>query len=170
MLNITFHWKLSQIPDRAEKKHCKMCGKLSVFTDTNVRRHNANGKSIYKYAIYKCEKNHTWNKKLAIYRTFSEHVAEIEEEKEESSITSAIPITSLAEQGVKVIHIVLDDVIGKHRIDKVLANQIEDWSRSQIIEKIEKGTIQLNEQVIKPSSRLLKGERISIFIWCPKHF
>jgi ribosomal 50S subunit-recycling heat shock protein len=46
----------------------------------------------------------------------------------------------------------------------VLANQIEDWSRSQIIEKIEKGTIQLNEQVIKPSSRLLKGERISIFI------
>jgi hypothetical protein len=164
MLNIIFHWKLSQIPERAVKKHCKMCGKLSVFTDTNVRRHNANGKSIYKYAIYKCEKNHTWNKKLAIYKTFSEHVAEIEELKEESSIMSAIPITSLAEQGVKVIHIELDDVIGKHRIDKVLANQIEDWSRSQIIEKIEKGTIQLNEQVIKPSSRLSKGERISIFI------
>lgn len=164
MLNITFHWKLSQIPEHAVKKHCKMCGRLSVFTDTNVRRHNANGKSIYKYAIYKCGKNHTWNKKLAIYKTFSEHVTEIEEEKEESSIISCIPITSLAEQGVKVVHIVLDEVIGKHRIDKVLANQIEDWSRSQIIEKIEKGTIQLNEQVIKPSSRLSKGERISIFL------
>ncbi|MBW8351567.1 cytoplasmic protein [Bacillus sp. IITD106] len=164
MLNITFHWKLSQIPERAVKKHCKMCGKLSVFTDTNVRRHNANGKRIYKYAIYKCEKNHTWNKKLAIYKTFSNHVAEIEEQKEESSIMSAIPIISLAEQGVEMIHFVLDDVIGKHRIDKVLANQIEDWSRSQIIEKIEKGTIQLNEQVVKPSSRLSKGERISIFI------
>ncbi|WP_397538853.1 S4 domain-containing protein [Rummeliibacillus pycnus] len=164
MLNITFHWKLSQIPERDLKKHCKMCGKLSAFTDTNVRRHNANGKSIYKYAIYKCEKNHTWNKKLAIYKTFSEHVAEIEEQKVESSIMTAIPITSLAEQGVKMIHIVLDEVIGKHRIDKVLANQIEDWSRSQIIEKIEKGTIQLNEQVIRPSSRLSKGERISIFI------
>ncbi|MGG0655321.1 S4 domain-containing protein [Rummeliibacillus pycnus] len=164
MLKITFHWKISQIPERTVKKHCKMCGKLSVFTDTNVRRHNANGKSIYKFAIYKCEKNHTWNKKLSIYKTFSEHVAEIDEQKEESSIMSAIPITSLAEQGVKMIHIVLDDVIGKHRIDKVLANQIEDWSRSQIIEKIEKGTIQLNEQVIKPSSRLSKGERISIFI------
>ncbi|KQL18371.1 S4 domain-containing protein [Cytobacillus solani] len=164
MLNITFHWKLSQIPERAVKKHCKMCGKLSVFTDTNVRRHNANGKSIYKYAIYKCEKNHTWNKKLAIYKTFSEHVAEIEEQKEEAPIMSAISITSLAEQGVKVIHIVLDEVIGTHRIDKVLANQIEDWSRSQIIEKIEKGAIQINEQVIKPSSRLSKGKRISIFI------
>jgi len=164
MLNITFHWKLSQIPERAVKKHCKMCGKISIFTDTNVRRHNANGKSIYKYAIYKCEKNHTWNKKLAIYKTFSEHVADMEEQKEESSIISAIPISSLAEQGVQVIHIVLDDVIGKHRIDKVLANQIEDWSRSKIIEKIEKGTIQINEQVIKPSSRLSKGERISIFI------
>jgi len=164
MLNITFHWKLSQIPERGVKKHCKMCGELSVFTDTNVRRHNANGKSIYQYAIYKCEKNHTWNKKLAVYKTFSEHVPEIEEQKEETSIVSAIPITSLVEQGLKVIHIVLDDVIGKHRIDKVLANQIEDWSRTQIIDKIEKGAIQLNEQVIKPSSRLSKGVRISIFI------
>ncbi|KPD05552.1 cytoplasmic protein [Aneurinibacillus migulanus] len=164
MLSITFHWQLSQIPERAVKKHCKMCGKLSVFTDTNVRRHNANGKNIYQYAIYKCEKNHTWNQKLAIYKTFSEHIAEIEEQKEESSIMPAIPIISLAEQGIKVIHIVLDNVIGKHRIDKVLANQIEDWSRSQIIKKIEKGTIQLNEQVIKPSSRLSKRDRISIFI------
>ncbi|WP_409274731.1 S4 domain-containing protein [Neobacillus sp. SCS-31] len=164
MSNITLHWRLSHIPEQAVKKHCKMCGKLSVFTDTNVRRHNANGKSIYQFAIYKCEKNHTWNKKLAIYKTFSEHVSEIEEQKEESSIMSAIPIISLAEQGVKEIHIVLDDVIGKHRIDKVLANQIGDWSRSKIVEKIEKGTIQLNEQVIKPSSRLSKGERISIII------
>ncbi|MED4728575.1 S4 domain-containing protein [Aneurinibacillus migulanus] len=164
MLSITFHWQLSQIPERAVKKHCKMCGKLSVFTDTNVRRHNANGKNIYQYAIYKCEKNHTWNQKLAIYKTFSEHTAEIEEQKEESSIMPAISIISLAEQGIKVIHIVLDNVIGKHRIDKVLANQIEDWSRSQIIKKIEKGTIQLNEQVIKPSSRLSKRDRISIFI------
>jgi hypothetical protein len=164
MLNITFHWKISQTPERTVKKHCKMCGKSSVFTDTNVRRHNANGKSIYQYAIYKCEKNHTWNQKLAIYKTFSEHIAEIEEQKEESSIMSAISIINIAEQGIKVIHIVLDDVIGKHRIDKVLANQIEDWSRSQIIEKIEKGAIQLNEQVIKPSSRLSRGERISIFI------
>lgn len=137
---------------------------VSVFTDTNVRMHNANGKNIYKYENYKCGKNHTWNKKLAIYKTFSEHVAEMEEPKEESSIMSAISITSLAEQGIKVIHIVLVDVIGKHRIDKVLANQIEDWSRTQIIEKIENGTIQLNEQVIKPSSRLSKGEHISIFI------
>ncbi|KOP81368.1 S4 domain-containing protein [Cytobacillus solani] len=152
------------MPERAVKKHCKMCGQLSVFTDTNVRRHNANGKSIYKYAIYKCEKNHTWNKKLAIYKTFSEHVAEIEKQKEEAPIMSAISITSLAEQGVKVIHIVLDEVIGTHRIDKVLANQIEDWSRSQIIEKIEKGAIQINERVIKPSSRLSKGKRIFIFI------
>ncbi|MEB2302709.1 cytoplasmic protein [Lysinibacillus xylanilyticus] len=164
MLTITVCWKLSQLPERTVKKHCKMCGTLSVFTDTNVRRHNANGKNIYQYAIYKCEKNHTWNKKLAIYKTFSEHVAEMEDQEEGFSILSTIAISSLAEQGIKVIHIELDDVIGIHRIDKVLANQIEDWTRSQIIKKIEKGTIQLNEQVIKPSSRLSKGECISIFI------
>lgn len=63
-----------------------------------------------------------------------------------------------------MIYIVLDDVIGKHRIDKVLAIQIEDWSRSQIIKKIEDGTIQLNDQIIKPSAKLSKGERISIYI------
>ncbi|MFJ8090619.1 S4 domain-containing protein [Lysinibacillus sp. NPDC095746] len=164
MLNITFRWRLSQIPEQTVKKHCKMCGRISVFTDTNVRRHNANGKNIYQYAIYKCEKNHTWNKKLAMYKTFSEHVAEVEEQKEEASILSTIPIISLAKQGIKVIYIVLDDVIGKHRIDKVLAIQIEDWSRSQIIKKIEDGTIQLNDQIIKPSAKLSKGERISIYI------
>jgi hypothetical protein len=38
MSNITFHWKLSQTPERAVKKNYKMCDKLSVFTDTNVRR------------------------------------------------------------------------------------------------------------------------------------
>lgn len=164
MLNTTFHWRLSQEPEQSVTKHCKMCGKISVFTDTNVRRHNANGKSIYKYAVFKCEKNHTWNKKLAIYKTFSEHVVKMEDHKEEASVLSDIPINSLSEQGVKVIHIVLDDVIGKHRVDKVLAGQVEDWSRSQIIEKIKEGTIQINEQAIKPSSRLAKGERISIFI------
>lgn len=164
MSNITFYWKLSQIPERTAKKHCKMCGKLSVFTDTFVRRHNANGKNIYQYAIYKCEKNHTWNKKLAIYKSFSEHVVEMEEQNDESSVLSTISIFSLAQQGIKVIQIVLDDVIGKHRIDKVLANHIEDWSRTQIIKKIENGTIQLNDQIIKPSSRVLKGEHISIFM------
>ncbi|WP_432760112.1 S4 domain-containing protein [Lysinibacillus zambalensis] len=92
------------------------------------------------------------------------HVAEMEDQKEDFSILSTIAISSLAEQGIKIIHIVLDDVTGKHRIDKVLANQIEDWSRSQIIKKIEKGTIQLNDQIIKPSSRLSKGECIAIFI------
>jgi len=164
MLNSTFRWKLSQLPERTVKKHCKMCGSISVFTDTTVRRHNANGKNIYQYAIFKCEKNHTWNKKLAIYKTFSEHVAGMEDQKGEFSILSTIVISSLAEQGIKIIHIVLDDVAGKHRIDKVLANQIEDWSRSQIIKRIEKGRIQLNDQTIKPSSRLSKGECISIFM------
>jgi len=164
MLNSTFRWKLSQLPERTVKKHCKMCGTLSVFTDTTVRRHNANGKNIYQYAIYKCKRNHTWNKKLAIYKTFSEHVVEIEEQKEDFSILPTIAISCLAEQGLKVIHIVLDDVTGKHRIDKVLANQIDDWSRSQIIKKIEKGTIQLNDKIIKPSARLSEGECISIFI------
>ncbi len=84
------------------------------------------------------KKNHTWNKKLAIYKTYTEHIAEMEEQKEEFSSISDIPINSLAEQGIKVIHIVLDDVIGLHRMDKVLAHQIEDWSRTQIVEKIKK--------------------------------
>lgn len=164
MLSKSFYWKLSQTPEPSVKKHCKMCGKISVFTDTIIRRHNANGKNIYQFAIYKCGKNHTWNNKLSIYKTFSEHLVEKEEQKEESSILSSIPISNLAEEGVEVIYIVLDDVKGKHRIDKVLANQIEDWSRTQIIEKIKIGAIQLNGQVAKPSRKLSKGERISIFI------
>ncbi|GAF64672.1 hypothetical protein BTS2_1568 [Bacillus sp. TS-2] len=164
MLSVSLKWRIYEESIGTVTKHCKMCGKLSVFTDTKVRRHNANGKSIYQYAIYKCEKNHTWNQKLAVYKTFSEHHARNEEQTVVHSILSEISITSLASKGIKVIEIGLDDVTGKHRIDQVLANQIDDWSRAQIIEKIKKGAILLNEQVVKPSSRLAKGARISIFI------
>ena len=31
MLNITFRWRLSQIPEQTVKKHCKMCGRISVL-------------------------------------------------------------------------------------------------------------------------------------------
>lgn len=55
-------------------KQCKMCGKVTIFTDTTIRRHNANGKNIYQFAIYKCPKNHSWNKKLDIYKSFTNHV------------------------------------------------------------------------------------------------
>jgi hypothetical protein len=32
--------------------------------DSGKIRQNANGKNIYTYAIYKCGKDHTWNRKL----------------------------------------------------------------------------------------------------------
>lgn len=52
---------------------CSNCGRIVLFFGTNVRRHSPNGKNIYRFAIYKCEKNHTWNEKLAIYKAFTDH-------------------------------------------------------------------------------------------------
>lgn len=65
LVNITFHWKLSQIPEQAVKKHCKMCGKLSVFTDTNVRRHNQTEKAYTNMRFINAKKIIRGTKKLS---------------------------------------------------------------------------------------------------------
>ncbi|MDX8361573.1 hypothetical protein [Cytobacillus sp. IB215316] len=51
-----------------DQRYCSNCGRVVLFYDTLIRRHNANGKNIYRYAIYKCEKNHTWKKSLKLIK------------------------------------------------------------------------------------------------------
>ena len=70
------------------KRYCKNCRRTTLFTDTNIRRHNANGKNIYRFAIYKCPKNHTWNQKLHIYKSFTDHVETVDMAQQEQTETS----------------------------------------------------------------------------------
>jgi len=147
------------------KKQCKMCGKVTIFTDTTIRRHNANGKYIYQFAIYKCPRNHTWNKKLDTYKSFSEHVEPvtlIPTEFETIKESEKIILAELAELAIIECKVMV--VEGSFRLDQALASQIEGLSRNEIVQKIKKGSILLNNGLVKPSKKISLHDIILIHL------
>ncbi|NRS47285.1 S4 domain-containing protein [Brevibacillus sp. HB2.2] len=147
------------------RRYCSNCGRTVLFFDTNIRRHNANGKNIYRFAIYKCEKNHTWNEKLAIYKAFTDH-REVPDTEfgEEIAPLPILPLLEYQEKGVQEVTIRIESTEARFRLDKLLSEQIEGWSRSQIARKIKDGQILLNEQETKPSIVLSAADIIQIRI------
>ena len=67
MNQLSLNWELYEERIDSVERYCSGCGNKVAFYDSMVRRHNANGKKIFQYAIYKCEKGHTWNKVLNKY-------------------------------------------------------------------------------------------------------
>ncbi|HDR4421164.1 cytoplasmic protein [Bacillus cereus group sp. BfR-BA-01379] len=163
MQKVQLSWSLYENEQNTIEKYCKNCRRNTLFTDTNIRRHNANGKNIYRFAIYKCPKDHTWNQKLRIYKSFTDHVETVDmTQQDQTETTTTISITQHKENGITEITIVLDIVFGLHRIDKALSTYISDWSRTRIVDKIKNGDIQLNGQQMKPNALLSEGDSISI--------
>jgi hypothetical protein len=146
------------------KKQCKMCGKVTIFTDTTIRRHNANGKNIYQFAIYKCPKNHSLNKKLDIYKSFTNHVDPATLVPSEFKPIEEGEKISLSVSGSESYEINITGAEGNFRLDRTLADHIEGWSRTEIAQKIKSGTILLNNCLTKPSQKLALHDRISITI------
>ncbi|MGG1660824.1 S4 domain-containing protein [Brevibacillus sp. NRS-1366] len=149
--------------NREVTRYCRNCGRTVLFFDTNIRRHNANGKNVYRFAIYKCEKNHTWNEKVAIYKAYTDH----REVPDMESLQPATPLPLLSlleyqEHGIQEVTILIESVEGRFRIDKLLSEQIDGWSRNQIIRRIRDGQILVNRQMIKPGATLCAQDLISI--------
>lgn len=167
MHTIELYWTLQPSVNTVSSivRHCKNCGKTVRFTDTAVRRHNANGKNIYRFSIYKCEKGHTWNKKLAIYKSFTEHV-EVLEEALPGDIMEPKQISILDYQvnGIKEVKIIIDHAESRFRLDKLLAEQLVGWSRTQIAQRIKAGLIRLNDQQGKPGAAVFTNDCIMIWI------
>ncbi|SDY94397.1 hypothetical protein SAMN05421736_104276 [Evansella caseinilytica] len=142
--SITWNLFLPAQSEEQLERYCHHCGKNAVFTNTGIKRHNANGKTIHQYAIYKCERNHTWNKKLASYKAREEkNKQEKELLPEKPPITSIkkINIDHLVREGVELLLIHIEGAEGSLRIDKVLAEHIPSWSRAEIVERIKNGQI-----------------------------
>lgn len=145
------------------RRHCKMCKKVTVFSDTTIRRHNANGKYIYQFAIFKCPKNHTWNMKLDIYKSFSDHV--IPENLIPTEFETFMEPARYSIQGLKeqpAIEFKVTVVEGSFRLDQALASHIEGLSRTEISRKIKNGTILLNNEKTKPSQKVSLHDTILI--------
>ena len=164
MQKVIFYWRLhTDIECNSIFRYCHNCGKRTVFTDTKKRRHNANGKNIYAYAIYKCEKDHTWNLKLRNHDTIN--FTEENESTKGSDLEYGFCFLNLQElknEGVSEINIILEEVTGKWRVDKLLAEKIEDLSRERVCKWLEDGMIIIDGKKVNKSKALKKLQMICI--------
>jgi hypothetical protein len=172
---IRLNWQvISNEEDNAIKRYCHNCGKIAIFKDSGIRRHNANGKNIHAYAIYKCDKDHTWNDKLANYKAQSDDYSTIKETVTlpKSHETAAklpalfekISLADLQQKGALEVEILLETVQGKWRLDKLLAKQLSGISRSEIVKSINSNNILLNGKQVKPSELVQESQVIWIDI------
>ncbi|MFZ5967750.1 MAG: S4 domain-containing protein [Bacillota bacterium] len=179
MSQLIVTWELYQNEKNTEERYCSNCGKKVVFEDSKARRHNANGKKIFQYAIYKCEKGHTWNKLLGKY--YSDHAAELHEadllrgksyvknqcnklQEITRSNMEKISVAQCMEDGIKQIDILLTGAVTSIRLDKLLSQNMLDVSRAQIQNMIREGMVHVNESIVKQNYAVKHGETIRIYL------
>jgi hypothetical protein len=162
MEKIIYSWEIYSDEDDSFRRYCHNCGSKVTFTDSGVRRHNANGKDIYEYAIYKCERGHTWNKMLGMLKPTNDIRKFAGRKVNQGCCLDNINIGLHKVNNVKLIEIYIKEIGSKVRLDKILSRQIIDLSRSQIEKMINHGEILVNSQTVKPGVILKKGYTIAI--------
>ncbi len=159
----TYQWRLFNDTNNAVVRYCSHCGNKVVFTDSGKRRHNANGKNLYEYAIYKCEQDHTWNRMLKTYKASAETEAiPLDKESVIGCGNEDIELSYHIAAGIDQIEIVLEEVTGEWRLDKLLGDKISDTSRSVICNMIETGAIRVDGKIVKQSLRVKQHQVITI--------
>ncbi|NLD45935.1 MAG: cytoplasmic protein [Clostridiaceae bacterium] len=156
-------WQLYESGEsQSVERYCHNCGKKVLFQDSLKRRHNANGKDIFEYAIYKCENGHSWNKMLDTYKASEDKITPDKVKEKETLKLDFISVSAYREAGIGEVVIILEEVRGKYRIDKLLSQQIVDLSRSQIEKLIDDGLILINDEKTKASSQIRTAQKITI--------
>lgn len=146
--------------DSTVERYCSQCGKKAAFSDSGKTRCNANGKNLYEYAIYKCERDHTWNRLIRIYKPSESEEALLPAES--VFVCGSVESIVLAEAGSDEIEIILEEVTGKWRLDKLLGDRIADVSRNAICRMIEAGTIRVDGMPVKHNLILKTNQVIAI--------
>ena len=165
MAKKTYRWILKDPANKGSiMRYCRNCGRKVVFKDSKKRRRNANGKSIYEYAIYKCEREHTWNVLLNTYKSSDGIEHYVTKDDAETCSYEFLNLSELKEEGVEEIDIILEEVSGKWRLDKLLGDRIQDLSRRKVCELISSECILLDGQTAKQDSFLRKHQKITILL------
>ena len=165
MNKLTLIWAFNDIDEDKVERYCHNCNKKVQFADSMKRRKNTNGKNIYEYAIYKCERGHTWNKLTNACKTHTDINGFIEAEMPEV-VKCETPRTLLISEaivlGIQEIEIVVKNINGRQRIDKLLALYLTDLSRTQIKLWIDQGCIQIDNVNVKPDTLIRNQHTIQI--------
>lgn len=162
MKKLAYEWVLREEQAETEERYCAHCGRKALFRDSMMRRVNANGKDLYEFAIFKCERDHTWNKALGTTKAkaIREEIKQVDAASD--SRINMIDLEFCVDQGIQVIEISLKKVTGKCRLDKLLAQQIKGWSRSRIEALIEDGTISVEGRNSGAKTFVKTGDLIRI--------
>ncbi len=164
MNTIQFSWEIHENKTEVIERYCHNCGKKTRFTDSGKRRHNANGKVIFEYAIYKCENDHTWNKALGTLDTTQQLQKEAGHTMAKVDCLALINITELAAQGYVKVEICISGTAGKRRLDATLSCGISNLSRNAIANLIKNERVLVNGAKAKTSTGLKPGHIISILL------
>lgn len=161
-LNLT--WYIYDNRADLEYRYCHNCGRKVEFKDSLKRRQNANGKNIYYFAIYKCPEGHTWNKQIAVFKTFPGLQNTFEDYACAESIYEELNISVLKKEEINQVEILLDEFQQKIRLDKFLSSKITDMSRTEIVKQIDKGFIKVNGNMVKHNIILKQKDVINIYL------
>jgi hypothetical protein len=157
-------WDLRNTSQEKIERYCRQCGRVVSFEDSFRRRQNANGKDIHEYAIYKCEKGHTWNKKIQTMKAYpgienlQKPVESLTEEIQE------IHCVELLQAGITLIQIDIEYVDKRQRLDVTLSSRIKDISRSTIQKWIRRGVIQVNGLHVSSNYFIRTKDTITILV------
>ncbi len=158
-------WDISNNVIGSELRYCSGCKKKVLFTDSLVKRHNANGKNIYQFAIYKCSNGHSWNKVLDKYHSDNSGEKSEFKSREENPYSKEITKTN---------RLIVKEIITEEsefeiysnnnrvRLDKLIFERIKGVSRSKIQTLIKHGFILVNNQNVKSKYRVKSKDIILI--------
>jgi hypothetical protein len=171
-MQVNLIWSLCQEETvHTIERHCSTCGRTTTFTDSGKKRRNANGKNIFEYIIYRCEKGHSWNHKIRQYKAGESPQSALPEngehngnENDPQQQIQPLALLQFQAQGITMITIQFDAVEGTWRLDKLLSTHITDVSRTEIQKMIKAGRILLNHKKIKPGAALKRGSTIQIYV------
>lgn len=168
-------------------RYCANCGKVVPFADSGKVRRNANGKNIHVFAIYKCPKDHTWNKRITEDPLTAAAEVQAERERElwcgrergswnscpgdhpgADSQTASQPqplsVNNLRVAGFSTIAIKILAAPAGMRLDQVLAQYLREISRSEWQRRIKEGSVLVNGNIVKVSFALRESVEVSIAI------
>jgi hypothetical protein len=145
-------WRLVA-PGAAVLRHCQGCGRATEFRNSGKVRRNANGKRIYQFEIYKCDRDHTWNRPVPVTEPGEEPCAA---PLEEGSGLIRLEIRDLP------VEILIERCDGSWRLDKVLADRLDGLSRAAVAALIDSGGIRVNGQAVRARHLLRTGDLIAI--------